>query len=137
MLIVASSIISSVAQADGRFAVRECHVGDDGRAWTIDYLANAGSDIAATLAARASWLQSLPADEVPVSAQMLLRKTIVDRMTDQELAAAMAELEVPANLRLKATWYAAVVIDPSDQMVVGMLVGLFGSGRAAELLQVA
>lgn len=136
-MIISSTIQSSVQMPDGRRDVTEFHVSDTGKAWTVSYWADAGADIYAALNARADWYNSISDDELPPSQQWLLKKTIVDRLSDTELLTAAAALSSQENTRLKWGWDAAVVVDPNDQVVIGMLTALFGSTRAAAILEVA
>lgn len=134
MIIIASQIASATIQIDGRTQVRETHIADDGRQWTVDYLAPVGADLSAALAARALWLQSLPAEEQPAAQQMLLKLKIIRRMTDDELATFQTYLT--SSARAQAEWTAAVVIDPDDMAVRGPFEAAYGAQRAAQILAV-
>ncbi len=50
-MVVTSTRLSANAQRDGRLAVRELHAADGGESETREYLAEAGADLDAMLAA--------------------------------------------------------------------------------------
>ena len=52
MPIVSSVIAINDLQADGRRVIREVWIDDQGNQFTFDYMADAGTDIAAKMAAR-------------------------------------------------------------------------------------
>lgn len=58
--------------------------------------------------------------------------TIVDRMTDTELNAALAFFD--ANPRVRERWNAASEINPANPATVAMFETLYGAGRTTELL---
>jgi hypothetical protein len=57
---------------------------------------------------------------------------IVDRMTDEELDAALAFFD--ANPRVRERWSAATEINPANPTTIAMLEALYGVERTAELL---
>ena len=56
MKIVLSRVIADDTQTDGRRAIREEHVSDDGQVVNIDYVAEAGYDAQSALTARAAFM---------------------------------------------------------------------------------
>lgn len=64
------------------------------------------------------------------------RLTIVDRMTDEELASALAFFNngAPRSRRARERWLAATEVDPSNAETVGLFEALYGEARTAELL---
>lgn len=58
MPIISSTITLDNPQVDGRFVVRELHIDDQGNEYNFDYMADAGMDINARLAARADELNA-------------------------------------------------------------------------------
>jgi hypothetical protein len=65
MSIVSSTVTTESAQRDARFWVHELHTDNIGLKYPFDYLANAGTDFNAKLAARATTLAAkIAADEI-------------------------------------------------------------------------
>lgn len=58
--------------------------------------------------------------------------TIVDRMTDADLSAALAFFD--ANPRVRERWNAATEVNPENPSTVGLFEALYGAERTAELL---
>lgn len=75
-----------------------------------------------------------PADPPYVYVPPLLKTTVYNRMTDEELETADAFIRTQATVRQRRMWDDAVELDRNDPNLVGALTFLFGAERAAELL---
>ena len=70
--------------------------------------------------------------DVTLTPRPLRKLLVVDRMTDEELDAALAFFD--ANPRVRERWSAATEINPANPTTIAMLEALYGVERTAELL---
>lgn len=74
--------------------------------------------------------------DVALAPRPLRKLLVVDRMTDDELTAALQWFDsgTVAAIRARERWNAAVEVAPDDAATVALFAALFGVERAAELL---
>ena len=74
--------------------------------------------------------------DVTLTPRPLRKLLVVDRMTDEELAAALLWFDsgTAAATRARERWNAAVEVAPDDAAAAALFEALFGAERTAELL---
>lgn len=92
------------------------------------------ASIAATMAGQFGF--TLDGIDHAIAPRPVAKLTIVDRMTDAELAAALAFFDsgTPEATRARERWSAASEINPANSATVAMFEALYGAERTAALL---
>jgi hypothetical protein len=75
-----------------------------------------------------------PPPSPPPGPRPITKLALYERATDEELVVLDAFLTTQATVRQRLRWADAVEIDRNDPEVIAVTTGLFGAGRAAEIL---
>lgn len=120
MPIVATAITTEPPQIDGRFWAHETQTYDTGEVDSFDYLADAGTDVNAIAAARASELsaeEAAAAVYVPSQVSAIqARQAILQMGYKAQVEAAVAG----ADPTIQAQWYGASVLDRDNAEVIAV-----------------
>lgn len=105
MAITSSTITEDRAQADGRRRIVERHTRDDGPDYFVTYLAPAGDDVSARMAARVADLNATFAAEASERANFPVLASILTKLSDFNQSRSNAVLQASvasggANLTL-------------------------------------
>ncbi len=145
MPVISSQIVSTSVQVDGRSLVKELHIDHTGKPYEVEYLAEAGLDVADVLALRGENIGAgIDARDAAIAEAANFRVPItkiqyIRRFTSEERQAIDAAAQANASVREfmnMLNWAEDVDVGSAEvQYALAMFeqAGLIGSGRAATI----